>query len=136
MSKSIIFRSINYDFFAISLFTSFWWFPGCIHSCLAIFQVLLSISIKQMSWIFIVQRWMICFKNVCSVISVVWVDKVVLSRWIIVLIMHPSLPSWCNLFDHSWESFSFISIFNPSSLILITMSKIFIISISKFIHSY
>jgi len=87
MHKTIIVGSINYNFLALSFFASCWWFPRCINPSLPICHVLHPIRMKQMTRILIIQRRMICFKNICSMISVVWVDKIVLSWWIIVLIM-------------------------------------------------
>jgi hypothetical protein len=66
-------------------------------------------------------------------LSIEWIDEVIDSWWIVILVMKPSLPAWSNLLNISWEELACVGILNPSPLILIQMCEVLIVSITELI---
>ena len=84
-----------------------------------------------MSWIQVRNLWVIGLEYRRSVTSVVWVDGSLLCGRIVPHVVEPSLPAWGDLFNLGWEKFSGISVFDPSSLVLAEMSKVFVVPVSE-----
>ena len=78
---------------------------------------------------------MVSLEDLDLVWSEVRVDEILISGRIVVHIMQPSVPPWCDLLSECWEQVSVVGVLDPSSLVVSEMIEVFVVSVSMLIGS-
>ena len=134
MGETIVLRLLGvYDLLAISLLASSWWLPRGVHSRPANFHLLYPIVSHEVPRVLVGQSRVVRFEHRGPMAPIERVDEVFLLRWIVILVMKPSLPAWGHLLHLSREELSGISVLDPSPLVLTIMGEVLVIPVTELI---